>query len=67
MDEIRFSVPGMTCGHCEQAVREELVKVAGVHSLEIDLTTKSVVVQGSALDRAALFSAVDTAGYEAVS
>lgn len=64
--ELSFSVPGMTCGHCEQAVRDELVKIPGVQTVEIDLATKAVRVTGTALDRAALATAVDEAGFDLV-
>jgi copper chaperone len=61
-----FSVPGMSCGHCEAAVRSEIVKLAGVREVEVDLATKEVVVRGDHLDAAAVAAAVDEAGYEAV-
>lgn len=57
-------VPGMTCGHCEAAVKTEVGKVAGVTDVAVDLETKLVTVTGSALDHAALVSAVDEAGFE---
>lgn len=57
-------VPGMTCGHCEAAVKTEVGKVAGVTDVAVDLETKLVTVTGVALDRAALVSAVDEAGFE---
>ena len=66
MSDKTFTVPGMTCGHCVNAVRTELSAVSGVTSVDIDLDTKSVVVHGTSLDVAALAAAVDEAGYEAV-
>ena len=66
MSELRFQVPGMTCGHCVNAVRTELTGVAGVDSVEVDLDSKQVVVHGSAVDLQAILAAVDEAGYEAV-
>ena len=57
-------VPGMTCGHCEAAVKREVGKVTGVTDVSVDLETKLVTVTGSALDHAALVSAVDEAGFE---
>jgi copper chaperone len=66
MSEARnYTVPGMHCGHCEAAVKEELSQVAGVESVDVDLETKLVVVHGEALDDAALRAAIDEAGYEA--
>ena len=57
-------VPGMTCGHCEAAVKSEVGKVAGVTDVAVDLETKLVTVSGVSLDHAALVAAVDEAGFE---
>ena len=57
-------VPGMTCGHCEAAVRSEVGKVAGVTDVAVDLETKLVTITGVGLDHAALVSAIDEAGFE---
>jgi copper chaperone CopZ len=65
MEDIVFSVPGMHCGHCERAVRDELEDVSGVEAVDVDLEAKVVVVKGQALDQAALIAAIDEAGYEA--
>ena len=65
MEEITYSVPGMSCAHCEHAVSSELSKVGGVASVDVDLDTKLVVVHGSDLDDGALRAAIDEAGYEA--
>jgi copper chaperone len=64
MAEMTFSVPGMSCGHCKQAVSEELLAVEGVDSVDVDLETKLVVVHGNALSGARLRAAIQ-AGYEA--
>lgn len=61
---ITFSVPGMTCGHCEAAVKQEVGAVAGVTDVDVDLETKDVVVTGTSLDRDALVAAIDEAGYD---
>ena len=62
---ITLSVPGMSCGHCEGAVRTEVSKVVGVESVSVDLDTKDVVVAGADLDQDAIVAAIDEAGYEA--
>jgi copper chaperone len=59
-----FTVPDMTCGHCKQAVTEEVSRVAGVRGVEVDLDTKLVLVRGEALDDGALREAIEEAGYE---
>jgi copper chaperone len=66
MDELRFSVPGMTCGHCVTAVRGGLERVPGAVDVDVDLATKRVVLRGDGVDRETVRAAVDEAGYEAV-
>ena len=59
-----YSVPGMHCGHCERAVREEVSTVRGVTSVDVDLERKLVAVEAESLDDAAVRAAIDAAGYE---
>ena len=65
-ETLTFTVPGMHCGHCERAVSDEVAAVPGVEAVAVDLETKLVTVTGERLDAAALRSAIDEAGYEAV-
>ena len=59
-----FSVPGMTCSHCEAAVRDEVGAIAGVTDVVVDLDSKRVVVSGTALDRDLIVAAIDEAGFD---
>lgn len=62
-----FVVPGMTCGHCQQAVTSELSKLDGVIKVDVNLETKSVsVVSACELVWEQIVEAVDEAGFEAV-
>jgi copper chaperone len=61
-----LSVEGMSCAHCVAHVKEALASVPGVTKAEVDLGKKQAFVEGSALDDAALKSAVAEAGYEIV-
>jgi copper chaperone CopZ len=65
MSGITYSVLDMSCSHCEHAVSNELLSVAGVESVEVDLATKLVVVHGEGLDDSALRAAIEEAGYKA--
>ncbi len=57
-------VVGMTCGHCEAAVRQEVGQLPGVTDVVVDLASGGVTVTSRAeLDQAALAAAVDEAGY----
>lgn len=64
-DTAIYTVPGMHCGHCKQAVTEEVSAVAGVASVDVDLESKVVTVLGSELDDARIRAAIEEAGYEA--
>ncbi|GAA2478464.1 heavy-metal-associated domain-containing protein [Streptomyces gobitricini] len=62
-----YEVRGMTCGHCEGAVTEEVSGIAGVTSVKAVAATGLVTVTSeTALDEAAVREAVDEAGYELV-
>ena len=68
MTTTEFQVTGMTCGHCEMSVREEVTKVAGVDSIDVSHQTGRLLVSSAApVDAAAVIAAVDEAGYQAVS
>jgi copper chaperone len=62
--QLVFTVPGMSCGHCEAAVKREVGSVAGVSAVEVDLDCKLVSVRGEALDRDDIVAAIDEAGYD---
>lgn len=59
-----FTVTGMTCGHCVQAVTTEVLMVAGVERVDIDLETGVVTVTSqSGVAPADIAEAVEEAGY----
>ncbi|MFD7501095.1 heavy-metal-associated domain-containing protein [Streptomyces sp. NPDC001700] len=60
-----YQVTGMTCGHCEGAVAEEIGALDGVSSVKAVASTGQVTVVSTApLDAEAVRAAVDEAGYE---
>ena len=62
-----YQVTGMTCGHCEMSIREEVSQIPGVDEIQVSSQTGKLVVSStSALDDAAVLAAVDEAGYSAV-
>ena len=62
-----YRVTGMTCGHCEGAVSEEISGIAGVTSVKAEAATGRVTVaSAAALTDEAVRAAVDEAGYELV-
>ena len=60
-----YTVVGMTCGHCVQAVTGELSALPGVDAVQIDLGTGAVTVTSETpLTAEEVRAAVDEAGYE---
>ena len=67
MSTSTYAVTGMTCGHCELSVREEVSGVTGVEGVEVSATTGTLIVTSShPVDDAQILHAVDEAGYSAV-
>jgi copper chaperone CopZ len=67
MDTTTFTVTGMTCGHCEMSVREEVSEVAGVQGVEVSHETGLLVVTGEGVSDDAVKAAVEEAGYAVTS
>lgn len=64
----RYTVTGMTCGHCVSAVTGEITALPGVHSVDVDLVeggeSTVVVTSAAPLSEQQVREAVDEAGYE---
>ena len=58
-----YSVPGVSCQHCVDAITAEVGQVPGVASVVVDLATKTVTVEAESVDDAAVRAAIDEAGY----
>jgi len=63
-EQLTYSVPGMSCGHCREAITSEVEQVAGVSAVDVDLSAKRVTVAGDELDDAAIRAAIGEAGYD---
>ncbi len=62
-----FTVSGMSCGHCEKSVSQELGALPGVTEVSADAKAGTVTVASEApLDDDAVRAAVDEAGYQLV-
>ena len=67
MEQKTYTVTGMTCGHCEMSVREEVSEVAGVSDVEVSHETGRLVVAGDGVSDEAVRAAVEEAGYSVAS
>ena len=61
-----YGVTGMTCGHCAQAVTEEVGSIPGVSDVSVDLVVGGTSTLTVAADRSvtddAIAAALDEAG-----
>lgn len=61
-----YTVTGMTCGHCESAIRAEVSQIPGITDIEVSAATGRLAVTADGqIDDTAVIAAVDEAGYEA--
>ena len=61
-----YTVTGMTCGHCEAAVREEVGELPGVDEVTVSSDTGRLdLLVSEPIDDAVVIAAVDEAGYVA--
>lgn len=59
-----YTVTGMTCEHCANAVSTEIAKLPGVRDVRVDVDTGAVAVTSAGpLRDADVDAAVDEAGY----
>jgi copper chaperone len=63
MNEIRYTVTGMSCGHCVASITEEVTQVSGVGEVSVDLPANEVTVRGDTLDDEQVQAAITEAGY----
>lgn len=72
MAEVTVKIKGLTCGHCAQAVTEELSNLPGVTEVSVDLNPGETAVSEATIEATdnvsdnALNDAVGEAGYELV-
>ena len=60
-----ITVTGMSCEHCEKAVRAEISAIPGVRQVDVDLASGEVKIRAeSPPEMAALRAAVEEAGYQ---
>jgi copper chaperone CopZ len=60
-----YHVSGMTCSHCENAVKQEVSALASVVDVEVDVPTGRVTVKSAiTLDDARMREVIGEAGYD---
>ncbi len=61
-----FNVEGMSCGHCEKAVKSAINELNGVSNTEVSLKDKTVTVSydSDLVSEGSLKEAIEDAGYD---
>ena len=58
-----YSVPDISCDHCKKSIEAEVGKLGDIDSVNVDVATKTVLVEGAATDEA-IRAAIEEAGYD---
>jgi copper chaperone len=68
MEKIILHVEGMSCGHCENAVREVILKLPGIQNAVASKSKKEAVVEfdPAVVSREQIAEAINETGYEVV-
>ena len=59
-----YAVPDISCDHCKHAIEGEVSGVPGVTRVDVDVSARTVLVEGTATDDS-LRAAITEAGYAA--
>ena len=63
----QFQVPGISCQHCVNAIKQEVSALPGVQLVQVVLDSKLVTVQHSEdVTVAGIVAAINEAGYDEV-
>ncbi|MBN2353653.1 MAG: heavy-metal-associated domain-containing protein [Spirochaetales bacterium] len=68
MDTITLKTPGITCSHCEAAIKKAVGALHGAGTVDVDLASKLVTVayDEKILNPAAIRAAIEEQGYEVI-
>ena len=64
VDNLIFSVPGVSCEHCRAAITKEVTRSRASSPSTSTSTQKLVSVRGHDVDDAEVRAAIDEAGYD---
>jgi copper chaperone len=64
--EYQFTVQGMTCGHCEMAVKKAITRLDPQAQVVADRTQNQVTIANSSQPREVLVKVIAEEGYQVV-
>lgn len=44
MQTVKYTVPNISCGHCTNSIKMEVIEMEGVSSVEAEIASKEVVI-----------------------
>ncbi|HEX9234968.1 MAG TPA: cation transporter [Actinomycetota bacterium] len=62
----RFSVPGISCDHCQESIEGAVAPTEGVQRVEVDIAARTVMVEHDPglVDQARLVGLIEDQGYD---
>lgn len=68
MDKTVLNVEGMSCSHCENAIKKAVSALNGVDSVSVDLNAKTVTVEYNAANITldAIKEVIEEQGYDVI-
>ncbi len=66
MPKTEITITGMTCGHCEMSVTNEIATLEGVEGVKVNHASGTAVVASTGVTDEQFTEAVEEAGYQAV-
>jgi copper chaperone len=68
MESITLKTPGITCSHCEAAIKKAVGGLTGAGTVDVDLATKlvTVVYDGGSLNPVDIKTAIEAQGYDVI-
>lgn len=63
MEELKLRVANVKCGGCASTIRDGLLTLPGIASIEVDIATGTVQISGTDIDTTAIQTKLDELGY----
>ena len=67
METKTIKVEGMTCNHCKANVESNLEKLAFIENAQVNLSEKTVTLEGDNIELDKINETIDSIGYKVVS
>lgn len=62
----KIKIEGMSCGHCVNHVKNALMEIGGISSVEVNLNEKYAVIESSDVSNDVIKNSIEDVGYDVV-